>query len=254
MRRWLRHAANELRLNLYRARRYLFETLLGFALLGLLFGGLLWAVASISGRDLSSGALDGLLIGFLLWSFATSAYGCASGEIAEEMRQRTLEPLCVAPLSLSALLLLRTLLRLLSGLIGLGVMVLLLGWLTDGRLQLQHPQALCALLLAAPSLIGLGYASAGLLLLAKRAEVMPALFSLALMGLVALPAETGNAWSLLPYALGASSAKAAATGVAPTATTLLWIAINSAVYLGIGLLLFRWAEHQARRLGILGHG
>lgn len=254
MKRWLLHAQNELRLTLYRARRYLLETLLGFALLGLLFGGLLWAVASVSGQGLASGALDGLLIGFLLWSFATSAYGCASGEIAEEMRQHTLEPVCVAPLSLSALLLLRTLLRLGSGLLSLGLMVLLLGWLTDGRLQLQHPQALAVLLLGAPSLIGLGYASAGLLLLAKRAEVMPALFSLALMGLVALPAQAGNLWSLLPYALGAASAKAAASGLLPSATTLTWVALNSAIYLGVGLLLFRLAERQARRLGILGHG
>lgn len=254
MTRWLKHAANELRLSLYRARRYLGETLLGFALLALLFGGLLWAVASISGKDLASGALDGLLIGFLLWNFATTAYGCASGEIAEEMRQRTLEPLCIAPLSLGGLLLLRTLLRLVSGLLMLGLLVALLAWLTEGRLQLQSPAALLPLLLAAPSLIGLGFASAGLLLLFKRAEAMPALFMLALMGLVALPAAPGNAWSLLPYALGAASAKAAAAGAALQAEALSWIAVNSAVYLGLGLLLFARAERQARRLGILGHG
>ncbi len=254
MTRWLKHAANELHLNLYRARRYLGETLLGFALMGLLFGGLLWAVSSISGRDLASGALDGLLIGFLLWNFATSAYSCAGGEIAEEMRQRTLEPLCVAPIPLGALLLLRTLLRLASGLLMLGLLVLLLTWLTNGRLQLQSPAALLPLLLAAPSLIGLGFASAGVLLLFKRAETLPAFFMLALMGLVALPAAPGNAWSLLPYALGAASAKAAAGGATVSGEALGWIAVNSAVYLGLGLLLFARAEKQARRLGILGHG
>jgi ABC-2 type transport system permease protein len=254
MRRILHHFVNELRLHLYRARRYLFETLFGFALLGLLFGGLLWAVSSISGQRLGSGALDGLLLGFVLWYFATSAFGCAGMEIAEEMRQRTLEPLCVAPLPLGGLLLLRTLLRLVGGLVSLLLLITLLRWLTDGRLQLQTLQALGPVLLAAPALIGLGFASAGLLLVVKRAEALPALLGLALMALVALPAYPANAYALLPYALGAAGAKAAASGATLHPGTLVWIALNSAIYLGLGLLLFAWAKRNARRLGILGHG
>lgn len=252
--RWLRHFANELRVRLYRARRYLFETLFGFALLSLLFAGLLWAVSSISGQRLDSGALDGLLLGFVLWYFATSAFGCAGMEVAEEMRQRTLEPLCVAPPSLGGLLLLRTLLRLAGGLLSLSLLVALLRWLTADRLQLQSLQALAPVLLAAPALIGLGFASAGLLLLVKRAEVVPALLGLALMALVAVPAYPLNPAALLPYALGAAAAKAAAGGAPLLPGTLGWIALNSAVYLSLGLLLFAWAQRKARQLGILGHG
>lgn len=254
MSRWLNHATNELRLDLYRARRYLGETLLGFALMALLFGGLLLAVASISGKDLASGALDGLLIGFLLWNVATAAYSAASGDISKAMQARTLEPICVAPISLLALLLLRTLLGWVGSLLMLGLLIALLAWLTDGRMQMQHPDALLPLFLAVPALMGWGFASAGVLLLFKRAEAMPAVFALALMGLVALPAAPGNLWSFLPYALGAAAAKAVAGGGdAVSAETLGWIAVNSAVYLVLGLLLFAAAERRARRLGILGH-
>ncbi len=249
----LAHALNEVRLRLVRARRYLFETLFGILLMLLLFGGLLWAVSSVSGQRLDSGALDGLLLGFVLWSFATTAYGCASGEISEEMQQRTLEALCVAPIGLGPLLLLRTLLRMAGGLISLLLLVALLGWMTDGRLQLHSLQALAPVLLAAPSLIGLGFASAGLLILVKRAEMVPGLFGLALMGLVALPAYPLNGLALLPYALGAAAAKASAAGTVLLPATLGWVALNSAVYLLLGAALFALALRRARRLGVLGH-
>jgi len=249
----LGHALNEMRLRWVRARRYLFETLLGIALMVFFFGGLLWAVSSISGQRLDSGALDGLLMGFVLWSFATTAYGCASGEIGEEMRQRTLEAVCVAPLGLGSLLLLRTLLRMAGGLVSLLLLVALLHWMSDGRLKLHSLQALAPVLLAAPSLIGLGFASAGLLLVVKRAEMVPSLLALALMGLVALPAYPLNGLALLPYALGAAAAKASASGVLLAPGTLGWIALNSSLYLLLGGLLFALGMRQARRLGVLGH-
>jgi ABC-2 type transport system permease protein len=249
----LGHALNEMRLRWVRARRYLFETLLGIALMVFFFGGLLWAVSSISGQRLDSGALDGLLMGFVLWSFATTAYGCASSEIGEEMRQRTLEAVCVAPLGLGSLLLLRTLLRMAGGLVSLLLLVALLHWMSDGRLKLHSLQALAPVLLAAPSLIGLGFASAGLLLVVKRAEMVPSLLALALMGLVALPAYPLNGLALLPYALGAAAAKASASGVLLAPGTLGWIALNSSLYLLLGGLLFALGMRQARRLGVLGH-
>lgn len=250
--RWLHHAFNELRLRLVRARRYLFETLLGLGLMLLLFGGLLWAVSAVSGRSLDSGALDGLLLGFVLWVFATGAYGCAGQEVAEEMRVRTLEGLCVAPLSLGGLLLLRTVLRLASALFGLLLMMALLQGLTGARLA--SLQALGPVLLAAPSLVGWGFASAGLLLLVKRAEAVPALLSLALMALVALPAYPANGWALLPYALGAAAGKAAAAGMPIAPETWAFIVLNSATWLFVGAGVFVLAHRQARRLGILGHG
>jgi ABC-2 type transport system permease protein len=249
----LGHVLNEIRLRWVRARRYLFETLLGIALMLFFFGGLLWAVSSISGQRLDSGALDGLLMGFVLWSFATTAYGCASSEIGEEMRQRTLEAVCVAPLGLGSLLLLRTLLRMAGGLVSLLLLVALLHWMSDGRLKLHSLQALAPVLLAAPSLIGLGFASAGLLLVVKRAEMVPSLLALALMGLVALPAYPLNGLALLPYALGAAAAKASASGVLLAPGTLGWIALNSSLYLLLGGLLFALGMRQARRLGVLGH-
>lgn len=254
MTRWLHHLLNETRLRWALALRNWAESLLGLALLAGLFGGLLFAVSAVSGHSLASGGLDGLLLGFVLWHFATAAYGSAGMEVAEEMRARTLEGLCVAPLGLGSLLLLRTLLKLLGGLVTLLLLVALLQGLTDGRQQLSSLRALGPVLLAAPALVGLGFASAGVLLLAKRMEALPAVFALALLALVALPAYPANGFALLPYALGAAAAKAAAAGQPLLADTWGWIALNSAVYLGLGAAGFAIAQWKARRLGILGHG
>jgi ABC-2 type transport system permease protein len=138
-------------------------------------------------------------------------------------------------------------------LVSLLLLVALLHWMSDGRLKLHSLQALAPVLLAAPSLIGLGFASAGLLLVVKRAEMVPSLLALALMGLVALPAYPLNGLALLPYALGAAAAKASASGVLLAPGTLGWIALNSSLYLLLGGLLFALGMRQARRLGVLGH-
>ena len=128
-----------------------------------------------------------------------------------------------------------------------------LQWLTDGRLQSDLGPLLAATLLAAPSMVGVGYAMAGVLLLAKRAELTHGLMYFALISLVALPAFPANGFALLPYALGAAAAKAAAGGSVIDARTYALIAANSAAWLAAGLLLFRALERRARRLGVLGH-
>ncbi|MCU7370343.1 hypothetical protein PEC18_05635 [Paucibacter sp. O1-1] len=251
--RWPRHLANELRRAFYLQRRYWFEGLLGLGLLLSLFGGLLYAVLSVSGSALASGEADGLIVGFVLWLFAASAFGSVCQDVQEETEQRSLEQLSLGPLPLWALLSLRALLKLLGGLLMLGLTLWLAEWLAGGRLQISHGPVLAAALLAVPALIGVGYALGGLLLLVKKAELLLVVCYPAVIGLVALPAYPINAQALLPYALGAAAARASAAGAALPASVFGWIALNSLAYLLAGLLIYGVLERRARRLGVLGH-
>ncbi|MDR7333021.1 hypothetical protein [Roseateles asaccharophilus] len=253
MKRALPHLFNELRLMLYLKRRYWYETVLGLVFLLGLGAALVYAVVTVGGKPLDSGALDTLIVGAVLWHFAAASYASASNDIAEETRQRTVEQLYIVPLSLARLLGLRALLHLLASAMTLCVAVAALQWLLDGRLQSDLGPLLAAALLAAPSLAGVGYAVAGVLLLAKRAELTHGLMYFALVSLVALPAFPANGFALLPYALGAAAAKAAAGGAVIDGFTYALIAANSAAWLAAGVLLFRTLERRARRLGVLGH-
>ncbi|QPF76321.1 hypothetical protein G8A07_27570 [Roseateles sp. DAIF2] len=248
-----RHLGNELRRAFYLQRRYWFEALLGVAMVLGLFGGLVLAVLSATGKGLDSGEADGLIVGFVVWLFAAAAFQSASNDVQQETEQRTLEQLCLAPLPLWALLSLRALLQVGGGLLLLLPSLLLLEWLTDGRLPLPYGPVLGATLLAAPALIGLGYAVAGLLLLVKRGELMMAATFPLVIGLVALPAYPLNALAGLPYALGAAAARAAAAGAQLPPAVYGWILLNSVAYLLLGLVTYAVLERRARRLGVLGH-
>lgn len=176
-----------------------------------LFGGLLVAVVQVSGKGLDSGEVDGLIVGFAVWMFAQGAFGSISSEISSETEQRTLEQISLSPRSLAVLLSVRALLELAGSLLLLLLTLGLAHALTDGRAQV-NVAVLAVLLLGAPSLVGLSYAMAGLMLLVKRGEHLQIAAFPVLIGLVALPAYPPDAWSLLPYALSAAAARAAAAG------------------------------------------
>jgi ABC-2 type transport system permease protein len=251
--RWTRHLLNELHRTWMLKRRYWFETLLALGFIVVMFGGLLFAVLSVSGQSLASGGADGLIVGFAVWLFALSASGSASQDIQQETDQRTLEQLCIAPLPLWALLALRTVLTMLGALLTLVVALVLAQALTGGRLQGHWGLTIAACLLAAPALLGLGYALAGVMLLAKKAELLlTAVFPL-VIALVALPAYPVNAWGWLPYALGAATARATAQGAVPEAWVWGLIVTNGLAWGALGLSLYAMLERRARRLGVIGH-
>jgi len=252
MTRLLRHGLNETRRALWLARRYWVEALLGLGFVLSLFGGLVFAVLKASGQRLDSGQADGLIAGFALWMFASAAAHACSKEIVEETRQRTLEQLNLAPLSLAGLLTVRLLVELVVGLVRLLLSLALIDVLTHGRVQ-ASPEVLGLALLGCPALAGLGFALAGLSLLIKRGELLMVAAYPLVIALVSLPAYPVSELALLPYALAAAAARAAATGTGLSMEVWSWVALNSAIYLGLGLLAFRACHRQARQLGVLGH-
>ncbi|MFG6447909.1 hypothetical protein ACG0Z6_06570 [Roseateles sp. BYS180W] len=252
MTRLLNHALNETRRSWWLARRYWVETLVSLGFLLSLFAGLLLAVLKTSGQSLDSGHADGLIAGFALWLFASSAALSSAHDIREETEQGSLEQLSLTPLGLGGLLGVRLGLKLLQGLGLLLLCLLAIGWLTAGRVQ-ASPTMLGLALLGSPALVGLGFALAGLGLLVKRSELLLVAIYPALIALVSLPALPLNALAVLPYALAAAAARASATGTMAPAEVWAWVGLNSVLYLGLGLAVFRRCLQQARRLGVLGH-
>lgn len=247
------HLVNECRLSLYLARRYWLEAIAGFAGMLMLFGGLIYTVTVVGDATLQSGKLDTLIVGFTLWMFAGSAYSSTSNEVAEEIRQRTLEQLCLTPVPLWTVLLFRSALRLAGGTFALVLTLLIIGQISDGRITGNYFQILSIILLSAPSLVGLGFLISGMLLLVRKAETIHLLVYPGLIALIALPAYPLGWLSILPYTFGASLVKASTSG-----TTLFWadytvVALNSALWLTVGIVAFVFLERKARRLGVMGH-
>jgi len=251
--RILGDAWNESRLCYYQARRYWPESLAAFIATLCVFSGFLYAVAALGDVSLDSGKLDGLIVGFTLWMFASTAYSSVSAETAEEIRQRTLEQLCVAPTPLWAILGTRAILKIAGGLCVLVSMLVVVNLITGGRLNMNYAKMVGTVVLAAPSLVGLGYMMAGVLLVIRKAEALQMLVYPALIGLIAYPAYPMNLAAALPFAYGASVAKLTASGQGLPWTSYLAIGLISLLWLYAGLIIFRWLERQAKRLGVMGH-
>lgn len=251
--RLFKHLYNETCRNALLLRRYWFEAVLSLGFVLLLFGGLIFTVLSVGGGSLESGSVDGIIVGFAVWLFASTAMGGAMGDVAEETEQRTLEQICLAPLPLGTLLAVRAVLQLGGGLLMLVITLMVIEVFTGGRLEIAYVPTLAAALLAAPSLVGVGFALAGVLLLSKKGTgIQVATFPMVL-GLMALPAYPLNALAFLPFAFGAAAARASAAGTALGPEVYALIALNSAFYFAVGLLVYRRFEQHARKLGVLGH-
>lgn len=249
----LNSIGNEIRLCYFCARRYWLESVAAFMATLSVFAGLVYAVVALGGSAIASGKLDGLLIGFSLWMFASTTYAGTANQVAEEIRQRTLEQLYIASMPLWQILGIRALIKTAGGACLLFAMLATIHLMLGGRLQMPYLQMMATMLLAAPSLIGLGYMMSGFLLLARKAEAVQMLVYPALIGVIAYPAYPLNIGSALPFSLGASMTRQLGSGNPLPWSSYLALSVVSLAWLLAGLAIFHWLDRHARRLGVIGH-
>jgi ABC-type polysaccharide/polyol phosphate export permease len=113
---------------------------------------------------------------------------------------------------------------------------------------------------------GVGYSLilGGLTLKFKRVEILKELFQIVVMlvggvfiPVTRMPAPVAAIARLLPLTPGLEALRRMLLADAPLGAlaadgTLLWLMISAVVYLGAGILVFRWFERVARREGTLG--
>lgn len=250
----LRACHAELLLHLHRQRRYAFEFVVSSLLLLAAFAALACGARWLSAVEFVP-AQSSLALGFVLWSSASAAYGGVASETADEVRGRTLEHLCLVARPLWLVLLLRCALQIVGALLGTLVLLQVTFWIVGRPLATPALPLLTILLLAAPSLVGLGLVISGLSVVFKQAEAVNAVMLLGVIALVGMPAYPANALALLPFSHAAAwiIAEQDALTLVGQGPRLLFVAGNAALYLGAGLLAFAACYRAARRRGTLGH-
>lgn len=253
MRRFAELSLNELRLSLYEMRQYWFETVLSISVVTAIFVGLFFGIKHFVLAGDSGQSLNGLVFGYILWSFASSAYQSASSSIAQDTQTGVLEQLFLCPDGFIKLISARVLAGVLFGILTLVVLALLAMALTGNWLELNFPLLFLALLAGAPALVGVGFAMGGLTLVFKRVETLAMMLSITFIGLVALEGLPFSLASLLPFTPAVSLSKMLALeGVMPSLVDAVIVASNSLIYLGLGLVVFRVCERQAKRRNLVG--
>ncbi len=248
----------ELRRNWIQFTRYPTEAIGAVFITTLVFYGLFLSARYIAGPSLQLGdRLDAIIVGYVLWTLVLFSIGSISNTLQLEAQTGTLEQLLLSPYSAVQIFVTRAVASLTSQL-SLNFTILLVIMTLTGRYLALAPIMLLPLGTVLLAAMGLGFALGSLALLFKRIQQLLNISQFALLFLLTLPMETWTGpghWLgyLLPMMPGAGLLREMMARHQPLDWGHLAIALlNSALYFGAGVLLFRYAERTTRRRGQVG--
>jgi ABC-2 type transport system permease protein len=238
--------------------RYPTEAIGGIVITTSIFYGLFLSAQYIAGPALQLGErLDAIVVGYVLWSLVLFIMTDIAGGLQYEAQTGTLEQLFLSPFGAPKVFVMRSLASLMLQLgIILSILLIIMA-LTGSRLEFP-PILLLPLLTVLLGAYGLAFMMGSLALLLKRVQQLLGIFQFALLFLMATPSESWASslqvfrW-LLPMTGGAGLLRdLMARGEALNPVGFSLALVNGIGYFTVGLLIFRFAEREAKRRGMLG--
>lgn len=237
--------------------RYPVEAIGGIIITTSVFYGLFLSVRYIAGSALQFGdRLDAIVVGYVLWDLVLFIMTDIAGRLQYEAQTGTLEQLFLSPFGAPLVFVMRALASLVLHLaITLTILLIILA-LTGSRLAFP-PTLVFPLLTVLLGAYGLAFLMGSLALLLKRVQQLLGIVQFGLLFLMATPTETWNnslqvvRW-LLPMTGGAGLLRdLMARGEALDLAQFVLALLNGIGYFSVGLLIFRFAEREAKRRGQL---
>ena len=215
------------------------------------------------GGEIDSERLPGSLLGFLIWYYAAFAISSMSGGLTDEASTGTLEQLYMSPVPTWLVFLGKVIATFVKG----TVLVAIVGVILTMILPVALPLELAALppfALTMVGLFGFGYAIGGLTLVHKQISSVSSLLTNVLLFLngALLPVHHFPAWLetiavFLPTTQGIIVLrKVVVDDMSLMAVwqdgSMVFLAVQSVLYLAAGWALFNVGERVAKRRGTLG--
>ncbi|MDY6972580.1 MAG: ABC transporter permease [Thermodesulfobacteriota bacterium] len=249
-------------------RRYFLESISGLVMVYILFMGFFFASQGFSPQAISltnnSDDLAHRTVGFVLWLFALNSVGHFSNAIRDESHIGVMEQIALGPSGLIVDMWGRAIGKTIIDCLMLGLVLFII--IITTRISLSFPffSAGLVFLLTLLGLYGLGFFFGGLALIYKRlgsVTVVVRFGFLILTGAIT-PIENFPEWlqvisKTLPMTEGLKILRLLMVENRPFiyvlgSGDLLLLIVNSALYLSIGLISFKYLEKVARERGLLG--
>lgn len=238
--------------------RYPIEAFGGILITTIVFYGLFLSARYMAGPAMQFGdRLDAVVVGYVLWTLTLFIINDISLNLQFEAQTGTLEQIFLTPYGASQVFLIRAIASLTIRLSLIVTILLILMGLTGSRLQFP-PTLFFPLATVILSGYGLAFTMGACALVFKRVQQLLGLFQFVLLFVLATPVESGSGvtrWlgNLLPMVPSAGLLRnLMARGEALDFPTLAIAIANGVGYFWLGLTVFRWAERQAKRRGLLG--
>jgi len=198
-------------------------------------------------------------IGFVCWFFTNNIISEASVSISFEKQVGTFSQLLVKPVSIEALLTIRTTVWFSVSLIEAIILMVLV--------KLTLPITISFNILIVPVILitlvgiwGLGFILAGLTLLYTKTASFDSIISYALLFLTGalidiskLPEFIQKIGYIIPLSLGIKISKAIIDNTAIYSRDILLLVVNSIIYLFIGIFFFKYTMYKSKQKGIITH-
>lgn len=194
---------------------------------------------------------DNFLVNYILWSFCMAMFQSITSTISSESMLGTLQKMFLSRYPVLAIFLTRAVVSIFFNAIIL-VSLALLATLTTGKsMEINWLLIVQAMLISAPSIWGMGMILGALALLAKRIGSLMMIMNFVLVAFVAVDSTKNPVFMFLPFATAADYAQSLSHGGIGDTRLLLIAAVNSAVYLVLGSVIFLAAVRAAKEKNLL---
>jgi len=238
-------------------RRYPIESLAQIILTSAIFYGLFLGAGYIAGSSFQLGdRLDSIIVGYVLWVLVNFVMTNIAGKLQHEAQTGTLEQLFLSRYGAVKVFLMRGLAYLTLEVLKIIIILFIIILLTGSSLYFP-PLLVLPFISVLLGAYGFAFMIGSISLLLKRVQQLLPLLLFPLLFLLTIPTETWTGTPkflafLIPMTPGAGLLRdLMARGGDLNFITLLIAFINGTVYFSIGLFLFRVAEKEAKRRGIL---
>lgn len=239
-------------------RRYAFDTLSGIITIYLFFLLIFYGARALLGGQRGYGdTLSGIVVGFFIWILAIFTYSELSFDLVREATEGTLEQLSMSPMGLTRVLVARFVAGLGLQLALLATLLVLMMASTGRWLHLDVVSLVPLVVLTMTGVLGVGFVMGGLAIVFKRIQSSLQILQFLFPVLLVAPLERFPVVKYLPLAWGnrlISSVMVEGNSIFSIAPSELgFLVLNSAVWMAIGVIVFRRFERIARQRGLLAH-
>jgi ABC-2 type transport system permease protein len=235
--------------------RYSAEAIGGVFITTAAFYGLFLGASYAIGPGVTLGErLDAIIVGYVLWSLVTFIMFDIAGTLQSEAQTGTLEQLFISPFGAVRVFLVRAIANFTRQVVLIAIIIGIIMGLT-GRWLAFPPLLILPLITVVLGAYGFAFILGGLTLLLKRVQQLLGIVQFALLFLLTAPVETWTGGmqqvgQLLPMGIGAGLLRdLMARNLPLNGSQLALAALNSGIYLAIGLAVFHWAEQQTKQRG-----
>ncbi len=234
-------------------RRYLFNTISSLLVIYIIFLVYFFGIKFMTGPALSTGKLDLLIIGYIMWMLAIIGFESTGYTVYDEMQRGTFEQMYMTSLGIETVFIIRIIFETIFSFVFSSIILILTMFTTGRYFVFPVFNVIIVLMLALPSMWGLGFIFAGLSLIFKKIASFLNLMQFIIITLVVVDAYPINFFSFLPFSAGAITVQKIIND--HSSFSVLWyifISLISIFYMILGILVFRLLLKKARKLNLLG--